>query len=340
MSHYRSAKKKLYIGFIDFRKAFDKVWRSSLMYKLLNYCNKWKIDINVSKSKIMITSKKPSKVSHNFMVGNQIIETVKKYKYLGFFLSHTGSVQYAQDHLIEIAVKTWYTIKNGLYNQKVWLLNIYIKSFETVIKPIELYECEIWGQNMINKKDSIMMKMPKFDVSLPCERFHIRVCKQILLVHKKATNIAILAELGRFPLYFDILIAIMKYYARLEGLSNNHLKKVYLTCKELDNRTNNIIQYVEVQLNNTSVNINFSDKFSNRSYIRDMKKGLKQYFENKFLSFLQSDKNKKLSMYNDLKQLYEIEPYITYIEDPTKFRISAHMLRIEKGICICIYLAS
>ncbi len=42
-------------------------------------------------------------------------------------------------------------------------------------------------------------------------------------------------------------------------------------------------------------------------------------------------------MYKDLKQLYEIEPYIMYIEDPfirkdmTKFRISEHMLRIEKG---------
>ena len=173
----------------------------------------------------MITTKKPVIVRHNFMVGNQIIETVKKYKYLGFFLSYTGSVQYAQYHLAERAVKAWYTIKNGLYNQKVWPVNIYIKSFETVIKPIVLYGCEIWGQNMINKKDSIMMKMPKFDVSLPCERLHIRVCKQILRVHKKATNIAVLAELGRFPLYFDILIAIMKYYTRLEGLCNNLLKK-------------------------------------------------------------------------------------------------------------------
>ncbi len=61
----------------------------------------------------------------------------------------------------------------------------------------------------INKKDSIMMKMPKFDVSLPCERLHIIICKQILRVHKKATNIAVLAELGRFTLYFDILIAVL-----------------------------------------------------------------------------------------------------------------------------------
>ncbi len=75
----------------------------------------------------------------------------------------------------------------------------------------------------------------------------------------------------------------------------------------------------------------------NLNFIRDMKTSVKQYFENMFFSFLQSDKNKKLSMYKDLKQLYEIEPYITYIEDPfirkdiTKFWISAHMLKIEKG---------
>ncbi len=101
-----------------------------------------------------------------------------------------------QDHLEERAVKARYTIKNGLYNHKVWSVNIYIKSFERVIKPIVLYGCEKWGQNMINKKDSIMIKMPKFDISLPCERIHIRLCKQILRVHKKATNIAVLAELG------------------------------------------------------------------------------------------------------------------------------------------------
>ncbi len=90
---------------------------------------------------------------------------------------------------------------------------------------------------------------------------------------------------------------LYKNYTRLEGVCSNLLKKVYLNSKKLDNRTNNIIQYVERQLNNTSVNINLCDKFLTRSYIRDMKKGLKQYFENIFFSFLQSGKNKKLSMY-------------------------------------------
>ncbi len=36
MSHYRRCKKKLYLAFIDFQNVFDKVWRTALMYKILN----------------------------------------------------------------------------------------------------------------------------------------------------------------------------------------------------------------------------------------------------------------------------------------------------------------
>ncbi len=63
-----------------------------------------------------------------------------------------------------------------LYSQKIWPVNIYIKSFETVIKPIMLYGCETWGQHMVNRKDSCMLNMPKFDLALRCERLHIKMC--------------------------------------------------------------------------------------------------------------------------------------------------------------------
>ncbi len=63
-------------------------------------------------------------------------------------------------------------------------MNIYIKSFETVIKPIMLYGCEICGQHMVSRKDSCMLNIPKFDLALPCERLHIQICKQILCVPK------------------------------------------------------------------------------------------------------------------------------------------------------------
>ncbi len=51
--------------------------------------------------------------------------------------------------LSERAVKALFSIRNGLYSQNISQVNIYIKSFETVIKPIMLYASEIWGQHMV-----------------------------------------------------------------------------------------------------------------------------------------------------------------------------------------------
>jgi hypothetical protein len=441
MSHYRNVKKKLYIGFIDFLKVFDKVWRSALMYKLLNvgiggrfynilknmytdnvsavklngahteyfdcsigvrqgdglsptlfnvfindvqsmfnaddstparygnvklgcliyaddlvilsesplgiqnslnklamYCKRWKLEINISKSKIMIASSRTTKTDYIFTINGNELEKVKRYKYLGMYLSCNGSMQYAQEYLSDRAVKAWFSIRNGLYNQKVWPVNIYVKSFDTVIKPVALYGCEIWGQNIINTKDTKKYCMPKFDVSVPCERLHVKVCKQILRVPKKATNIAVLSELGRLPMYHDILSSMARYYARLESLTDNSLlKQVFTTSKILDNRTCIIMRYVESQLNYNSEHINFKVKSLCKTYVKDMKKHLKLYFENSFFSFMKSDSNKKLSTYKHIKNEYCRESYLACITDPyirkevTCLRISSHGLRIETG---------
>jgi hypothetical protein len=50
------------------------------------------------------------------------------------------------------------------------------------------------------------------------EKLHTKFCKYILGVHKKITNFAVLSELGRFPLYYDIIKSIFHYWNRLEYL--------------------------------------------------------------------------------------------------------------------------
>ena len=44
------------------------------------------------------------------------------------------------------------------------------------------------------------------------EKLHLKFCKYILGVHSKATNIAVLSELGRLPSYYKIVKAMVKYY--------------------------------------------------------------------------------------------------------------------------------
>ena len=55
------------------------------------------------------------------------------------------------------------------------------------------------------------------------------------LIHKKATNFAVLSELGRFPLHFDIIKSKIRYWYRLENLGSSFplLKEAYLDSKSL-----------------------------------------------------------------------------------------------------------
>ena len=58
-----------------------------------------------------------------------------------------------------------------------------------------------------------------------CEKLHIKFCKRITGVHKKASNFAVLSELGRFPLHFDVLKNMINYWQRLENLDKFALLK-------------------------------------------------------------------------------------------------------------------
>ena len=53
-------------------------------------------------------------------------------------------------------------------------------------------------------------------------------------VNKQATNFATLSELGRFPLHFDIIKSMIRYWNRLENLDSNFtlLKDAYEESKK------------------------------------------------------------------------------------------------------------
>ena len=56
--------------------------------------------------------------------------------------------------------------------------------------------------------------------SLQCEKLLLKFSKVLLGVHKKRVNFAVLSELGRSPLHFNIVISLVKYWYRLVNLSN------------------------------------------------------------------------------------------------------------------------
>jgi hypothetical protein len=67
---------------------------------------------------------------------------------------------------------------------------------------------------------------------------HQKFCKYILGVdNKKATHLAVLSELGRHPLYFNIVKSMLNYYLRLEKTGSTFplLNDAYIESKLLHN---------------------------------------------------------------------------------------------------------
>ena len=77
------------------------------------------------------------------------------------------------------------------------------KLFDTLVKPVLLYGCEIWGPELLSYKTH-------FDKST-IEQVHIKSCKQTLNVPWCTENKACRAELGRYPLSIDIKASLLCY---------------------------------------------------------------------------------------------------------------------------------
>ena len=65
------------------------------------------------------------------------------------------------------------------------------------------------------------------------EQSHVKNLKYILGVNRKTTNIAVMFELGRYPIYFSVILAMLKYCHRLEGQQEGLLFDAYICNKEL-----------------------------------------------------------------------------------------------------------
>ena len=83
-----------------------------------------------------------------------------------------------------------------------------------MISPILTYNSEVWA--LFIKSDF------KYWETSPIEKGHLPFCKRYLL-NNKASNIACRAELGRYPLIFDISKRTLKYISYLQSKEQRSL---------------------------------------------------------------------------------------------------------------------
>ena len=115
--------------------------------KLNSYCLKWKLTVNVTKTKIMIFNKSGRVLSnHSFTFGDNNLIICNEYNYLGIVFTPSGTFTKAINLLYEKACKAFFKIRENLYNSSS---SCCMKLFLSLIRPILCYGCEVWSPFLI-----------------------------------------------------------------------------------------------------------------------------------------------------------------------------------------------
>ena len=130
------------------------------MSEIAVYCDKWELDINVTKTKVIIFSKGKIKKQHNFTIGNLNIETVYEYCYLGVVINYNGNFTRAITERIIPAQKAMFGLNAKAVNLQL-PPDIHIDLFEKMITPICLYGSEVWGYGNIEPVEVFYRKFLK-----------------------------------------------------------------------------------------------------------------------------------------------------------------------------------
>ena len=145
------------------------------------YCNLWKLTVNTTKTKIVIFSKRKYKPNVNFKLYNHDIDVQDSYAYLGITFNYNGNFCTAKKKLLDQANKSLYALHYKIRNLSI-PVDMQLKLFDTLVSPILIYGCEIWGYE---NKQSI-------------EKMHLQFCKKILHVRNSTPNYMILVNLVDF----------------------------------------------------------------------------------------------------------------------------------------------
>ena len=101
------------------------------------------LNINPKKPRLWSFNGKQRKMTISFM-GNETIDIVQNYAYLGTRISSTGNFTISLNHLREKALHALFSLR-GHVDFSSLKTSLASKIFDTMISPILTYNNEVWG---------------------------------------------------------------------------------------------------------------------------------------------------------------------------------------------------
>ena len=142
----------------------------------------------------------------HFTLVSETLEIAQSYCYLGI--------------ITDKVMKAFFKLKQNNPRENTLLT---IKLFDSLVMPILMYGCEVWGPLALRKV--FKMDFKSLCDSLYVEKLNITLCKYVLGVDKYATNAAVTGECGRHPVAIRLILHCYNYWKRFKLLHEKSFVK-------------------------------------------------------------------------------------------------------------------
>jgi hypothetical protein len=283
------------------------------------WCKKWRMRINVKKTKI-VHFRTPSqpKTEYNFLFNNEIVQCVDKYKYLGIILDEHLNFNTTVTVLAGSANRALGSIYTKFNKLKGLGFTTFTTLYNSGVAPILDYCSGIWGYQNFEKIDTVQNRALRF----------------YLGVHKFAPNLAINGDMGWVSSGVRRKVEMFRYWNRLMKMELHRITKKFFTWdfdkrRSTGNWNSDIfkvfakLNIVEMYNNLVEVDLEF------------IKEKLHENEKQKWAAHIvQAPKLRTYCLY---KSVYDVEPYVYKVYNRShrsilaQFRTGILPIKIETG---------
>ena len=177
------------------------------------WCRKWRMVVNEDKTKVMhFRNSRSQTTEYVFKYGEEKLEIVRQYKYLGVILDEFLKFEETANTLAGAGGRALGSIISKFRSFRNIGFDTFTKMFNTNVSTILEYCSGVWG-------------FKEFD---QCEKIHQRAIRYYLGVHQKAPLLAICGDMGWSSAHYRRQLNMLRFWNRLLTMDENRLtKKVF-----------------------------------------------------------------------------------------------------------------
>ena len=213
--------------------------------------------------------------------------------------------------------------------------------FDSLVSSVALYGCEFLFPHVLPKKCfTTKTKLLSGWEDLKCETINQQCCRILLSVHKKTSRLAVLGELGRYPMAVKAMAQTLNYKLCLEKKPVDSILGLVRT--EMTSMASQGIDCWLTRANKMASMLKIPRLTYSAYSGRQILKSRKGCFDRYWLDEIKSSRigadnlqHNKLLTYSSCKCHFNLEPYITLVQNwnqrcnLTRLRVSAHHLGVE-----------